>query len=611
MARLAPAGTLARLAAILAATGALAAPRAASAVAVWTALSLEKIRPSEPARDAPSAAIAAARNEWESFQVVVTGAATGVRAVASPLVGPGEIDGVSLSRVDLIDCQYPSSLDSPGTGWWPDALVPDVDQVVHEQRNAFPFAVSSGQSRAIWVDVFVPPSAVAGTYTGTVTVTWDGGGSATVPVTLTVWPFALPSTASLKSAFGLSWGSLIVAHGVQDNTDAFSSLRARYGQFGLDHRISLSSMDDGNPNLDHFAAFYGGLIDGTAPTQLASARLTNVNFLGSSSDYGTWATFFKGRGWFDRLFQYTCDEPSDGSSGCTWSDIAPRAQLAKAADPDFRTLVTTTIQAADAHGVTPYIDVMVPVINQLDDKSGTYQGNQRSAYDAFLAADPRHEVWTYQSCMSHGCGSETSYYTGWPTYMIDAPAVRNRAMEWLSFRYDVSGELYYETTMAYDQDPWSSQWEYNGNGDGTLFYPGTVARIGGSTDIPVASIRLDMIRDGMEDYEYLKLLADSGPEGAAYAHQIADGLFPTAYQTGQSPQALLAARQAIADKLVALGAVGAPPTSDAGGTGASGADGGAGGVPLKGGGCAAGGAAGLFALAGLVGAVRIRRRRKV
>jgi hypothetical protein len=168
--------------------------------------------------------------------------------------------------------------------------------------------------------------------------------------------------------------------------------------------------------------------------------------------------------------------------------------------------------------------------------------------------------------MSHGCGgtvdmgsptASDQYYTGWPSYMIDASAVRNRAMQWLAFRYDVSGELYYETTQAYGGDPWTDQYLFSGNGDGTLFYPGTPARIGGTTHVPVASIRLKMIREGMEDYEYLRLLADAGDP--ALAREIADGLFPNAYTTDAPPAALLAARARIAARLVALSEPGAPP----------------------------------------------------
>ena len=73
-------------------------------------------------------------------------------------------------------------------------------------------------------------------------------------------------------------------------------------------------------------------------------------------------------------------------------------------------------------------------------------------------------------------------------------------MEWMSFSYDMQGELYYEVTMAFfSGDPWVNQTAFGGSGDGTLFYPGTTSRIGGQTEIPIESLRLKGIRDGMED----------------------------------------------------------------------------------------------------------------
>jgi hypothetical protein len=205
--------------------------------------------------------------------------------------------------------------------------------------------------------------------------------------------------------------------------------------------------------------------------------------------------------------------------------------------------------------------------------------------------------------------------------------VRNRAMEWISFENRVSGELYWETTQAFQADPWKSQWDFSGNGDGTLFYPGTPSKIGGSSQIPVASIRLKMIREGMEDYEYLKLLTDLGD--GALAREIAAGLFPHAYQTEASPTALMAARERIAKRILELTkstpapgtGTGTDPGTDPGtGSGGTGSDGGSGpvpgpqdptppgAVPLQGGGCNGGAAGGLVALAGLLGAVRVRRR---
>ena len=603
-----------RAAGVLAAVAVLA-PASGSAAQVWTALATEKIRPSAAARADASAHLSAARNEFEAFQVVVTGDAADVRATVSDLVGPATISGVRLYRVETMDLANASALDG-GTGPWPDALVPDVDEIVGERRNAFPFQIADGGSHAIWVEVLVPPGAPAGDYQGQVHVTWTGS-DATVPVTLTVWPFTLPSTASMKSAFLFTYGAIPAAHGLSG--DAFYQLRQRYGAFALDHRISLTNHDDGQwKDLSHFDAYYGPLMDGAGATQLQGARLTSLQYLGDDGDatwMGQWFQHGTARGWNDRQFQYTCDEPPNGT--CGWGDIAGRAANARALG--LRTLVTTTVQEADQAGVTSSVDLLVPVINYLDDKPGnTFSGSQRAAYDAFLAASPRRELWAYQSCMSHGCGgtvnfgnpsADDQYYTGWPSYMIDASAVRNRAMQWLAFRYGLSGELYWETAYALAQgDAWTSQWYFTGNGDGTLFYPGTPAKIGGATDIPVASIRLKMIREGMEDYEYLKLLSDLGD--APLAHQIADGLFPNAYSTEQSPQDLMAARAQIAQRIIDLTG-GKDPTASNGGASApaQGAAQASATLPAQGG-CASGGAApGLLALAGLVSARALRRRR--
>jgi hypothetical protein len=515
-------------------------------VRIWAASSAEKIGPDAPARALGTVRISAARNEFEAFQVVVTGAARGVTASASALAGPALVSDVRLYRTALVSVTRASAPDG-ATGRWPDALVPDVDELDGQKRNAFPFDTRAGESRAIWVEVFVPPGTPAGVYTGSVTVRHQRG-SAAVPVELTVWGFELPSTSTTRSAFGLSWGALPSGHGFASwDIETFARLRERYGRLALDHRISLSRHDDGNWNdLAHFERWYGALADGIAPTRLAGARLTAIEYLGPLSDEANlrrWATHHAGRG---SLFQYTCDEPP--YQGCSFADAVARATAASHAG--VPALVTTTVDQADAAGLSPVLDLVVPVVNFIDDKSGTYAGNQRADYDAFLAADPANELWLYQSCMSHGCGGSSAYDTGWPSYMIDASAVRNRAMGWLLFRYDATGELYWETAYAFSGDAWTDQWAFDGNGDGTLFYPGTPARIGGTTHVPVASIRLKMIREGLEDGEYLRLLARLGDPGLA--RQLADELFPAASATERSPSALLEARARLAARILEL-----------------------------------------------------------
>jgi glycosyl hydrolase family 123 len=608
--------------ALLALTLALALAPAARAATVWTALATEKLRPDAAARSDRAAAMSAAKNEFEAFQIAVVGPATNVSATATALTGPGNIAAPRLYREMLVDLQYASSADGE-TGSFPDALVPDVDEVVGEKRNAFPFDVPAGQTYVVYAEVHVPPSAVAGDYAGTVTI-HAADGDVEVPVKLTVWNFALPSTSSLRSAFGE--GGAAAQHALSG--DALTALETRYAQLALDHRVSLHNVRDGaNPNWSHFDQWYGPLLDGATPTQLVGARLTSMSSgadLSSAGQHSDWASHFKAKGWFDRLFQYTCDEPP---ITCAWSDIPARAQNAKQADPSFRTLVTTDVGDATQNGVAGSIDYMVPVINYLDDRpydayGWTAGGETRPQYDGFLTGAGK-ELWLYQSCMSDGCGGTVDmgnpsatdmYYTGWPSYMVDASAVRNRAMEWFSFRYGASGELYYETTQAYyARDPWTGGlWDFSGNGDGTLFWPGTPARIGGQTDVPLASLRLKMIREGMEDYEYLKLLSDLG--GASEAQAIAKQLFPHPWQSEQQPADLMAARAQLAQRIVALSTTasssaavtavtaGASATSSAAGSSAAAA------TPASG--CSAGGGgAGLVTVLAAPLALAWRRRR--
>jgi len=533
---------------------ALLAAGSASAAQVWVAPAAQKIRPNAqpPAGATAAAKIAAAKNEFEAFQVVITGQANAVSMNVENLSdGAGHtISGrdVVLYREALIN--VPSQTGGDGAaGMWPDALIPDVDPIAGEKRNAFPFDVPANESRAVFVDVHVPQSTPAGKYTGALHVV--GGVNQDVPIELTVWDFEVPSTSTLRTAFGMAWNGPCMGHGDAGcgGGEADQKLRARYVQAALDNHVSIhqpyftSTVDtSGNENWGAFDQYSAQFLDGTADTRLKGAKLTSVSVNGAANANVVrgWSNHFKQKGWTaTTLFDYVCDEPP---LTCQWSDIPGRVSQVKAGDPDMPTLVTTTSWEAQSHGVSG-IDLFVPVINFVEGKPGTeLAGDQRSKFSA--------DTWWYQSCMSFGCsgvggGLDGSGETGWPTYAIDSDATRNRAMEWLSFSYDMQGELYYEVTMSFfSGDPWVSQTAFGGSGDGTLFYPGTTSRIGGQTEIPVESLRLKGIRDGMEDYELLNLAKKLGMGDKAKA--IAQGVYPKTYQATTSPAALDSARSELA-----------------------------------------------------------------
>jgi hypothetical protein len=153
--------------------------------------------------------------------------------------------------------------------------------------------------------------------------------------------------------------------------------------------------------------------------------------------------------------------------------------------------------------------------------------------------------------------------------MIDATPVRNRVFQWLAFVNRIEAELYYEADLCWytacgsspaPKNPWQSVYAFGGNGDGTLMYPGCpvgcyaggispdpTTAIGGTTPIPLASIRLKHIRDGMEDFEYLQALSNRGQD--AFARATAASFIANAYTFSNDPQALTNARQALGDEL--------------------------------------------------------------
>ncbi len=302
--------------------------------------------------------------------------------------------------------------------------------------------------------------------------------------------------------------------------------RAMYLQLALEYRVSLGGGVYVGPRdasaLPHFDEVYGGLLDGTATRHLRGSALTTLQAVFNGPPDSARATLLvdhaRERGWGAMVFDYTTDEPeSQGSCPDPGSCplIEDRAAIVRPAG--VRPLVTAQLRYATEHGFDDVVDVLVPIVNYTREPTPDFPVYQpRSAYDAWLASDPAHTLFWYQSCMSHGCGGERGVcgsadedVVGFPSYVIDTTAVQNRAMEWLSFTHDVSGELYFATTFALD-DAWNGACAFSGAGDGTMFYAGTTERLGGTDDVPVASLRMALIREGLEDYEYLHLLASLG-----------------------------------------------------------------------------------------------------
>ncbi|MGW8179532.1 MAG: DUF4091 domain-containing protein, partial [bacterium] len=175
----------------------------------------------------------------------------------------------------------------------------------------------------------------------------------------------------------------------------------------------------------------------------------------------------------------------------------------------------------------------------------------------------------------------------WVTLFIDHPAINLRMWLWMSFQYKLEGILVWsssywtsDTTFPPDspQNPWEDpmayrmgygtpfgQVNYWGNGDGRFIYPPNRDVNNDKTKYlegPVDSIRWEILREGIEDHEYLWLLRDAvlnaGPgqeelvNSAKALLELPDEVFTDGRTYTKDPQVLLEYRSKVASALEAL-----------------------------------------------------------
>jgi hypothetical protein len=556
---------------------AAAPPRLPADLFWWVTPATAKVRPGDriPPKLVHEIELHSARNEFEAFQIILhsiepmdgldveAGDLTDSRGNTLPR------NSVQIYRVGTIPLAKPSREDGE-TGEWPDPLLPRIDRWFHEKRNAFPFSLSPRRNQSIWIDAYVPKDTRAGTYHGSIMVSASGSELFAVPVRLTVWDFELPSTSSFQTSFGFTARAALKQHKGKYTSDKdLREISILYSKAALQHRISLHggtfippqfSIWGGQATLDwrDYDEEEGAFLDGTVfgpKDPLPGARYTSIDLRthGSADTdaertlyWREWARHFREKGWLDRLFYYVKDEPTEKD----YPEILRLAALANEADPNIKTLVTIQRSATLAGNV----DIWTPLINCFELKPGfdgfCRETVPRPVYDSDIQEGRR--LWWYQSCASHGCNIiGGAYFKGWPSYLVDDSAVSNRVMPWLAWRYAISGELYFNINEAFtkDTDPWASLHLFGGHGDGTLVYPGRVQRIGGKHDIPIESIRLKLIREGLEDYEYFVLL---GRAADAHVERIVHSL----YEFENDPDVLYAERVRMGKAIAALQSAG-------------------------------------------------------
>ncbi len=543
----------------------------------------DRFQPQDPLPTLRRVELFAARNEYESFQIVLRCSErhlTALSAQASALKDDKgnsiPADNLTLFREQYVYLRSPSPKSSASPGLYPDALVPLVDpytgkdipplhyvkkrigvgqyerSLVGARFDGAPFDLWPGQNQILWVDVFVTKATPAGTYRGRIDILLDGRKHLTVPVSMTVWDFQLPDGPAAGTHFG-DFHTAMRYHGLKEGDPAYEETYLRYCHELADHRLDPpapefllpKAKEDGS--LD-FAEKEQKLRQYLEETHLRHFQIPEWPFadpLGKDRErtlryLKSYYEFLQRNNWAEGAYLYVFDEPDSRED---YERIIQLAQLVHEAQPKLKFLLTeqTWPQEPDWPKLSGQVDIWCPLFGLFDEQS------------ARQAIDRGEEVWAYTAlCQGpfpdhpqarQNAGKEPLFW------QMDFPLLNYRLPLWIGYRFGITGLLYWSTVhwgSPDGRDPWTdAAFRNQFNGEGYLFYPGTAAGIDG----PVTSMRLKNLRDGMEDYEYLVLLQSLGEE--SFARTTAKQIGASWYEWTRDAAQLFAARRTMAERIVA------------------------------------------------------------
>ena len=188
---------------------------------VWATIETERSLRAAAAGSGTSVGLEQGRNETRSIQVLAKadGEVTNFDIAASSLrsgihtIAASNLRVHRAKQIEVVQATHRNANDpevgDEGTlGWYPDALIP-VDHPVTgdplplgKTFQALPFTLPANQTHTFWVDVSVPKGTAARDYTGTLTISADGQSNQTIAISLRVWCFTLPDTATFLTDYG-------------------------------------------------------------------------------------------------------------------------------------------------------------------------------------------------------------------------------------------------------------------------------------------------------------------------------------------------------------------------------------------------------------------------
>jgi hypothetical protein len=423
----------------------------------------------------------------------------------------------------------PEELVGQAPGWYPDPLLD------------FPLDLEARRTHAVWVTVRVPAEAQAGIYRGAIRLRAGNRLVASAPFRLRVTAATVPEQRSLKvtnwfglddkvsqqfygvSAFSEEWWALVenVARVMADHrqnvilTPLMELIQPRVE--GSEIRYNFANFDrwvetfkkagaigyiEGGHLLGRSGESYEGSLE--IPTfQLVGGQIRKESlppddprveqFL--ASFLGALNAHLEEKGWKSIYFQHILDE-AHGPEPPYYRKFAEVVRRYLPGIP--------TMDAVDAAHMPEELqencDIWVPQLGRFDDQMDLLRRRIESG----------REVWFYTCLVPNG---------RYLNRLLDYPLLKVRLLHWLNFRHNLVGFLHWGGNYWTPEPMKDTQPVINANttllppGDAFIMYPDPANKS------VFSSIRFEVMREGIEDYELLRLLKAKNP---AEANRLAE-----------------------------------------------------------------------------------------
>lgn len=488
-----------------------------STIRLWFDYSSRKINNSDTQSSGMNTFAAyMAKNEIEDIQFVLCADAdkTGMQASVTPLTNE---NGDAVSSELFIQYYH----DCGTYGMVPDAIPP---------LSAYgAFDLNAGKSQAFLIKLKTTADTPAGWYSGTLTIHNSAGQEVKkATVFAYVWDFALSEETACATSINLDLGYLTRAH--KDTSLSSTELYKVYYDYMLENRICAYTLPY---TLSHQEALE--YMDNPRVTSfqypIENTSIMRRLFTGFFNDEENGEKRFNKAYYFSNVVDAA--KPADLDALKTHYNkianaVSPYAPNYTAAPFWFISTYINDIDYPTESGDTiDQIEYYSDFVNLWCSKTFAYTGKEELSVPGAKIMQP--EKWdavygTFRERMAEKQknGQKVWWFISWDVeapyinYYMQTDGTAQRILFWQQFDNNVEGFLYNfvnfwlgDTADPYENNVSNAAYP-NAHGESILLYPGTKYGLDG----PVGSLRMEAMRDGIEDYQMLTMMREvSGTAG--------------------------------------------------------------------------------------------------